>query len=82
MVTTTLYYAKAHLSALVEEVSQSGQELIITRHGKPIARLAPLSAPAWKPVWDAPDRLRPTLHESPTAAVYPAGFPLSEQDPI
>jgi prevent-host-death family protein len=32
--------AKAHLSALVEQV-EAGEEIIITRRGKPVARLIP-----------------------------------------
>ena len=32
--------AKAHLSALIERV-EAGEEIIITRRGKPVARLIP-----------------------------------------
>ena len=32
--------AKAHLSALVERV-ESGEEIVISRRGKPVARLVP-----------------------------------------
>jgi len=34
--------AKAHLSALVERVEVSGDEIVITRHGRPAARLVPI----------------------------------------
>ena len=34
------YDAKAHLSALLDRVEQ-GEEIIITRHGTPVARLVP-----------------------------------------
>jgi len=37
-----LYDAKNGLSALVQEVEETGEEIIITRHGKPAARLAPV----------------------------------------
>lgn len=37
-----LYEAKNKLSALVQEVEQTGGEIIITRHGKPAARLSPV----------------------------------------
>jgi prevent-host-death family protein len=37
-----LYEAKNKLSALVAEVEESGEEIVITRHGKPAARLAPV----------------------------------------
>lgn len=60
----SLYEAKTHLSQLVEEAAQ-GQEIIITKSGKPKARLVPLAAEDTrhlrKPgrgkgrVWIAPD---------------------------
>lgn len=34
--------AKTNLSALVEAVERGGEEIMITRHGKPAARLAPI----------------------------------------
>lgn len=37
-----LYEAKAHLSALVERVASTGEEVVITRRGKPVARLVPV----------------------------------------
>lgn len=36
--------AKAHLSALLDRAA-SGEETIITRRGKPVARVAPLAPP-------------------------------------
>jgi prevent-host-death family protein len=36
-----LYNARNTLSALVAEVERTGEEVVITRHGKPVARLAP-----------------------------------------
>lgn len=38
-----LYDAKNGLSALVQEVEETGEEIVITRHGKPAARLAPVT---------------------------------------
>jgi prevent-host-death family protein len=38
---STLADAKAHLSALVSQ-AERGDETIITRHGKPVARLVPV----------------------------------------
>ncbi|MDB5425113.1 MAG: prevent-host-death family protein [Phenylobacterium sp.] len=35
--------AKTNLSALLDEVAQGGEEIMITRHGKPIARLSAAS---------------------------------------
>jgi prevent-host-death family protein len=54
--------AKAELSALIEEV-QKGNEVILAKAGKPVARLVPYQGPA-KPrtpgsmagqIWIAPD---------------------------
>jgi prevent-host-death family protein len=38
------FEAKTHFSALLEKVEQ-GEEIIITKHGKAIAKLVPLLAP-------------------------------------
>lgn len=43
-----LYDARNQLSALIQEIEQTGGEVIITRHGKPVARLAPAQAPLSK----------------------------------
>lgn len=40
-----VFEAKTRLSELVELVSQSGQEVLITRRGRPAARLVPLPHP-------------------------------------
>jgi prevent-host-death family protein len=37
-----VYEAKTHLTALLERV-ESGEQFTITKHGKPIARLVPIS---------------------------------------
>ena len=44
MLTVNLAHAKAHLSELLDKV-QSGEEIVITRHGKPVARLNSVSRP-------------------------------------
>lgn len=38
----SVYEAKTHLSRLIGEV-EAGQEVTITRHGKPVARLVPIA---------------------------------------
>jgi prevent-host-death family protein len=38
--TISLNEAKTHLSALIERVN-AGEEIIITKHGKPVAKLSP-----------------------------------------
>ena len=40
MESVSSFEAKTHLPQLLERVAQ-GEEFIITRHGKPVARLAP-----------------------------------------
>lgn len=38
-----IFEAKSTLSQLVDQV-EAGAEILLTRHGKPVARLAPLAA--------------------------------------
>lgn len=47
MRTVGVLEAKTHLSALIDEVGMSGEAIVITRHGKAVARLAP--EPAARP---------------------------------
>lgn len=44
MVTVSLAEAKAHLSELLDNVEE-GEEVVITRHGRPIAHLTAVAAP-------------------------------------
>jgi prevent-host-death family protein len=44
MRTVNIHAAKTHLSRLVEDAA-AGEEIIIAKSGKPIARLCPLAAP-------------------------------------
>jgi antitoxin (DNA-binding transcriptional repressor) of toxin-antitoxin stability system len=32
--------AKTHLSSLIEEIGRDGEDIVITRHGKPVASLS------------------------------------------
>jgi prevent-host-death family protein len=43
MTTVNVHEAKTHLSRLLERV-EAGEEIVIARNGKPIARLGPLAA--------------------------------------
>ncbi len=43
MKTVNVHEAKTHLSRLLEEV-ESGQEVLIARAGRPVARLMPLAS--------------------------------------
>ncbi len=44
MITVNLAHAKAHLSELLDKV-QVGEEVVITRHGRPVAHLMAPSRP-------------------------------------
>ena len=44
MVTVNLVQAKAHLSELLDKV-EAGEEVVITRHGRPVAHIHPVSNP-------------------------------------
>jgi antitoxin (DNA-binding transcriptional repressor) of toxin-antitoxin stability system len=43
-----LYEAKTHLSALVDEAA-AGEEIVIAKNGKPLAKLSMVEAPATRP---------------------------------
>ena len=43
MAEIALYEAKAHLSALVDRVATTGEEIVITRRGHPVAKLSPVN---------------------------------------
>ncbi|GAA1060331.1 type II toxin-antitoxin system Phd/YefM family antitoxin [Agromyces bracchium] len=45
MSTVGAYEAKTHLPALIERV-EAGEEITITRHGMPVARLVPTDQPS------------------------------------
>lgn len=44
MKTVSIHAAKTHLSSLLEEVA-AGEEILIAKAGKPVARLVPLEKP-------------------------------------
>ncbi len=67
--------AKSHLSALLERV-EAGEEIIIARRGKPIARLIPEP----KAVRSAADVFRGIWAEGGLDIVVPAGLPLDSVD--
>jgi prevent-host-death family protein len=62
MKTANIAEAKAHFSALLAKV-EAGEEVIITRRGKPIARIVP-ATPAAPPVFDLA-ALRAFVQEEP-----------------
>jgi prevent-host-death family protein len=44
MVTVSLVEAKAHLSELLDNV-EGGEDIVITRHGRPVAHLSAIAPP-------------------------------------
>jgi prevent-host-death family protein len=46
MRTINIHEAKIHLSRLVDQVAAAGEPFIIAKAGKPMAKVAPLDAPA------------------------------------
>jgi prevent-host-death family protein len=53
MATVGAFEAKTHFASLLERVAK-GEEIVITRHGTPVARLAPLAGVS-------PERVRATI---------------------
>jgi prevent-host-death family protein len=41
----SIYEGKTHFSELVAR-AEGGEEIVVTRHGRPVARIAPLGAPS------------------------------------
>jgi prevent-host-death family protein len=59
-VTVGSFEAKTHLSSLLQRV-EAGEEVTITKHGRPIARLVPVNQGAprdWKSFWARVDEHR------------------------
>jgi prevent-host-death family protein len=57
MRTVGAFEAKTHLSALLEEVER-GEEILITRHGKAVARLVPAGVVSRDRLKDTAARLK------------------------
>jgi prevent-host-death family protein len=53
------FEAKTHLSELLQRV-EAGEQVTITKHGRPVARLVPVQEHAgardWEAFWDRVDR--------------------------
>ena len=78
-VTVSVAEAKAMFSALLERVA-AGQEVIITRHGKPVARVLPIEPGpisrepgvlGWKPGSYDPASFAPMTDEEMAAEGWP-----------
>lgn len=71
MTTCTVAEAKAHLSELLARV-EGGEELVITRRGRPVANLSPVRPIKRPPDWQAIRAFResmPTMETSATDLV-------------
>jgi len=84
MVTVSTYDAKTTLSALLQQV-EAGEEIVITRHGNPVAKLVPYQQPEWKPFFGPmPNDVR--IHRLPpgedVAPLFPDGVPFHPDDPV
>ncbi len=53
-----MFAAKTHLSALVEQ-ALAGEEIVLTRHGEPVARIVPYAPPPTSRVFGAFAHLLP-----------------------
>lgn len=57
--------AKTNLSALIEEVETSGEAIVITRHGKAVARLTPERSGRRTPSSELAERARAFRNDQP-----------------
>jgi len=62
MATLTAFEAKTRFGELLDRVSR-GEEIVITRHEKPVARIVPEGRPALRQVRQAVDELRALRQE-------------------
>jgi prevent-host-death family protein len=67
MSTCTVAEAKAHLSELLARV-ESGEELVITRRGRPVAQLSPVRPVKRQPDWQAIRAFRESMPAMETSA--------------
>ncbi len=67
MTTCTVAEAKAHLSELLARV-ENGEELVITRRGRPVANLSPIRPAKRPPDWQAIRAFRESLPAMDTSA--------------
>ena len=67
MSTCTVAEAKAHLSELLARV-ENGEELVITRRGRPVAQLSPVRPVKRPPDWQAIRAFRESLPAMATSA--------------
>jgi prevent-host-death family protein len=74
MTTLNIHAAKTHFSRLIEEVAE-GEEIVIAKAGKPVARLVPIQKPAKRKLGLLEGRLKvPDDFDAPLADDIIAAF--------
>lgn len=68
--------------ALLDQVKEHGETVIITRHGKPVAKVVPIDVRPGAPVWGPNPALAVVIHEDPVAPTFPGGFPVDPSAPL
>jgi prevent-host-death family protein len=67
MITVNLAHAKAHLSELVDRV-ESGEAVVITRRGRPVARIGPVEPPKRPIDFESLEEFRKTMPKLPKSS--------------
>ncbi len=76
MTTISAFDAKTRFGDLLERVTR-GEEIVITKHQKPVARLVPEGRPGISEIRESVDELRSLRHEM---ASRRGARPLSDKD--
>jgi prevent-host-death family protein len=76
----SIYEAKSHLSQLIAQVEQTGEEVVIRRHNVPVAKLVPFRpvvAPRVLGGWEGQVHIGPDFDELPpeVAAAFAGRLP-------
>jgi len=74
MITVNMHQAKSSLSQLVQAVEERGEEVVLCRNGRPVARLVPHAGAAVDHFRYDP-RLAGVILEDPVAPLPPEAWP-------
>jgi len=74
MITVNIHQAKSSLSQLVQAVEERGEEVVVCRNGRPVARLVPHAGGGIDHFRRDP-RLAGVLLEDPVAPLPPDAWP-------
>ena len=67
MITVNLAHAKAHLSELIDRI-EGGEAVVITRRGRPVARIGPVEPPKRPVDFQSLKEFRKTLPPLPKSS--------------